>query len=564
MSTATERHAENHEPATVPQARLCADASELKPALKEFEHAFSQAFSVVNAETGELVYGAASGLHCDLYERLAVLAEISRRDQPEIIEDVSPLLLLACPLGALGKGSPLVAVSIFVYAEAREVADIADAARVLGVDAQRAWKWTQSREIWSPRTLMRLAEATLQSLAQRRQLAILRSEADEAIAHAKETYVELGLLHRLTRHLHISDSEAQLWSNALEWLAEVVPAQCLAVVANHAAADFAGQLDANDGVIFTGRCPVRQSDLSEFVHRLGPEAAKRTLVFNRAETSLPTWTYPLVRELVCVPLDQGDRSLGWLLALNHKGDENGKVCEFGSVETRLLDSIGTILSIHSSNRDRFRKQTDLFSSSVRALTSAIDAKDRYTSGHSDRVARVSVCLGEQLGLSQDELDTLYLGGLLHDIGKIGIDDHVLNKPGTLTDDEFEHIKQHPQFGYDILKSVRQLDEILPVVLHHHESWDGRGYPHGLKGSETPFLARIVAVADAFDAMGSDRPYRKGMPEEKLDRILRDGAGKQWDAEVIEAFFAVRQQIREIAVGESEAEPRSLDAARWVI
>ena len=545
-------------------SKLCADASELKPALEEFEWAFGQAFTVVNAETGELVYGAPSGLFFDLYDRLPLLAEVARRGKPEIVEDESPLMLLAAPLGALGKGLPLVAVALFVQQQVNKVEEAASAAKLFGLDAERTLRWIQQMEVWSPRVLMRLAEATLQSLAQRRQVSILRNEASQAIAHARETYVELGLLHRVTRHLHIAEDEAKLWGNVLGWLADAVPAQCLAVVANRAAADaFALQVGTPNGILLKGECPVDPDALSQFPHRLGPEPAKRTLVFNRAETSLPTWGYPTVRELICVPMEQGGRALGWLLALNHTGDDSGQICEFGSVETRLLDSIGTIFSIHSSNLDRFRKSADLFASSVRAMTTAIDAKDRYTSGHSDRVARISVCLGERLGLSKKDLDTIYLGGLLHDIGKIGIDDNVLNKPGALTKEEFDHIKQHPQFGYDILKGVQQLDAILPVVLHHHESWDGSGYPHGLTGPETPLLARIVAVADAFDAMGSDRPYRKGMPSEKLDQILRDGAGQQWDAEVVDAFFAARDQITIIAGSETSPEPRSLDATRWV-
>jgi HD-GYP domain-containing protein (c-di-GMP phosphodiesterase class II) len=136
--------------------------------------------------------------------------------------------------------------------------------------------------------------------------------------------------------------------------------------------------------------------------------------------------------------------------------------------------------------------------------------------------------------------------LLHDVGKIGIDDEVLRKPGKLTEAEYEHIKSHAEIGFKILNDIKQLDEVLPVVLHHHEQWDGRGYPQGLAGESIPLLARIVAVADSFDAMGSDRPYRQGMSDEKLDAILRDGSGKQWDAQVVEAFFRARDAIREIA------------------
>jgi HD-GYP domain-containing protein (c-di-GMP phosphodiesterase class II) len=155
-----------------------------------------------------------------------------------------------------------------------------------------------------------------------------------------------------------------------------------------------------------------------------------------------------------------------------------------------------------------------------------------------------------------------LGGLLHDIGKIGIDDQVLNKPGALTPDEYEQIKRHPQLGYDILRGVRQLQKILPIVLHHHEAWDGSGYPHGLAGESTPLLARITATADAFDAMSSDRPYRRGMADEKIDVIMREGAGRQWDPDVIDAFFVCRDKIRRAAEN-VEIGSVPLDPLQWV-
>ncbi|HEX4412899.1 MAG TPA: HD-GYP domain-containing protein, partial [Lacipirellulaceae bacterium] len=252
----------------------------------------------------------------------------------------------------------------------------------------------------------------------------------------------------------------------------------------------------------------------------------------------------------------------WLLALNHTGagDITNSEGEFGTVEACLMASVATILGIHCGNIALYHEQSEFFSSVVRALTSAIDAKDPYTCGHSDRVARLSVALARQLGCDLDDLNTIYLSGLLHDIGKIGIDDNVLRKPGALTPAEFEHIKTHPELGCRILDGVKQLDKVMPVVRHHHEAWNGAGYPAGLKAEETPFLARIVAVADSIDAMSSDRPYRKGMSDEKLDAILRDGAGKQWDAKIVEAAFQVRDELRRI--GKDERHPLSLDVDNW--
>jgi HD-GYP domain-containing protein (c-di-GMP phosphodiesterase class II) len=150
--------------------------------------------------------------------------------------------------------------------------------------------------------------------------------------------------------------------------------------------------------------------------------------------------------------------------------------------------------------------------------------------------------------------------MLHDVGKIGVDDEVLRKPGKLTETEFEHIKTHTEIGYRILRDLKQMAPVLPVVLHHHESWDGRGYPCQLAGEQIPLFARIVAVADAYDAMASDRPYRRGMPDGQLDKILRQGQGRQWDGSVIEALFQVREEIREIS--RSEPIDASLDQVFW--
>ncbi len=145
-------------------------------------------------------------------------------------------------------------------------------------------------------------------------------------------------------------------------------------------------------------------------------------------------------------------------------------------------------------------------------------------------------LAASVGLPPDECETVYLSGLLHDLGKVGVADDVLLKPGQLTEEAFALIKEHPQRGYNLLKRLAPLKDMLPGVLHHHEAWDGSGYPHGLAGEEIPLIARLLAVADAFDAMTSNRPYRDGMPVEKARQILADGAGKFWDSKLVKQFL----------------------------
>jgi len=199
-------------------------------------------------------------------------------------------------------------------------------------------------------------------------------------------------------------------------------------------------------------------------------------------------------------------------------------------------------------RGRDEMNAQLVSSYFSTLAAALDARDPYTAGHSLRVARYSVVIGQRCGLPQDVVERLNKSALLHDIGKIGIRDDVLFKEGRLTDAEFEQIKQHPVLGEAILKEIQPAETmapLLPGVRSHHERFDGRGYPDGLAGEAIPLFGRIIAVADAYDAMTSDRPYRKGMQVEKALSILEEGSGTQWDPQFAGIFI---RWVREEAGG----------------
>ena len=178
---------------------------------------------------------------------------------------------------------------------------------------------------------------------------------------------------------------------------------------------------------------------------------------------------------------------------------------------------------------------DLFLGSIRMLAAAIDEKDPYTRGHSGRVAKYSILIAQQLGLSSSELEKIRISALLHDVGKIGVDDRVLKKPGALTAEEFDLMKQHPLKGANIMRPVSQLKEMLPGIELHHEHVDGGGYPHGLQGDEIPLMARIIAVADTLDAMTTNRPYQTAMDLEfAMNRIL-ELANTKFDAAVVDAL-----------------------------
>jgi diguanylate cyclase (GGDEF)-like protein len=170
-----------------------------------------------------------------------------------------------------------------------------------------------------------------------------------------------------------------------------------------------------------------------------------------------------------------------------------------------------------------------------ALVTAVDKRDRYTRKHSEEVTDYSLMIARELGLSEETMRTLRIAGLLHDLGKIAIPDAILRKPGALTDEEFDVMKQHPVLGFLIVSAIPSLAETLPGIRHHHERWDGRGYPDQLAGEEIPLLGRLMAVPDAFSAMTTDRPYRKGLPVSEAIKRLREGVGTQFDPAMVVAF-----------------------------
>jgi HD-GYP domain-containing protein (c-di-GMP phosphodiesterase class II) len=226
---------------------------------------------------------------------------------------------------------------------------------------------------------------------------------------------------------------------------------------------------------------------------------------------------------------------------------------FGRSDILALTPFAALFGLHAGASRRYHDLKELLVGMTRSLTSAIDAKDAYTFGHSERVGRIAVELGRELNLTEDEVSDLYLVGLMHDIGKIGIRDAVLCKREPLTAEEVEHLKQHVTIGHAIVADLHPIRHLLPGILYHHERHDGAGYPEGLKGEAIPLIARILAVADAYDAMTTTRPYRNAMTHERAGEILKEGAGTQWDRQIVEAFFRCREKvfvIRQRGVGDS--------------
>lgn len=227
----------------------------------------------------------------------------------------------------------------------------------------------------------------------------------------------------------------------------------------------------------------------------------------------------------------------WVVALNFQGHRY-----FRKDDLKIAMLIRRLFRNQRRQTLAREKLTHAMLGVVRGLNEAISAKCPFTSGHSERVARMAVCLGRQMGLSAAVLSDLYLAGLLHDVGKIGIRDSVLQKQAALTDEEYAHIREHPVIGDTIVSRIQNLAHLRPGVRNHHERFDGLGYPDGLVGNAIPLLARILSIVDACDAMMSPRPYRPGLPTEQVDAILTAGAGTQWDPQLVEHFMACRKEL----------------------
>lgn len=205
---------------------------------------------------------------------------------------------------------------------------------------------------------------------------------------------------------------------------------------------------------------------------------------------------------------------------------------------KSIKQMNEIKKINEELTDTNEKLEKSYLESIETLRYTVEAKDTYTKGHSDRVSAYSVLLGKHLNLPEDQLNTLRIGGLFHDIGKMGVPDSILQKDTKLTEDEYSEIKNHPSIGAHILSTASIFHDLLPIVKHHHERYDGRGYPSRLAGEDIPYLARITAVADSFDAMTSKRTYRDALPTEKVISELENGKGTQFDPHIADVFLDI--------------------------
>ncbi len=245
----------------------------------------------------------------------------------------------------------------------------------------------------------------------------------------------------------------------------------------------------------------------------------------------------ITKTMLCLPVMIKNRLLGVIQAINKRDGF------FNEYDMELLNALSSQVAVAIENARLYEELKQTFYEIVFALADTIEKRDPYTAGHTKRVMDYSVATGVEMGLGKEELEKLKLAAILHDIGKIGIRDAILLKTERLTDEEYRIIQNHVIYGAEILQHVKQLKDIIPGVKYHHEKFDGSGYPEGLKQQEIPLIARIIAVADTFDAMTTDRPYRKGLSVETAIEELKNKAKTQFDPAVVEAFLKALNKVR---------------------
>jgi HD-GYP domain-containing protein (c-di-GMP phosphodiesterase class II) len=354
----------------------------------------------------------------------------------------------------------------------------------------------------------------------------LDKSCSEFSVRLSQSFEEMNLTFRMARILHRTQDPAGVMRDICDDLRETLPFPWLAV-------QFLGGKpvvpDLSDRFILSGRSPVPELALREQMAALLAES-DAPVVRRPDDCRLAELTGS---ELMVQEVRHENRKIAVIVT----GNKSGPDPDISSNETQPLAAAAGFLGLFHENVSRFAGQRAMFMGTLKALTAAVDAKDPYTRGHSERVGLLASQMAGSLGMTPADTETYNIAGLVHDIGKIGVPEAVLRKPGRLTDDEFAQIKKHPETGFGILKDIEALAAINPGVLSHHERWDGHGYPHQLAGQEIPQIARVLALADTFDAMSSNRSYRDGMPRSKVLAEIARSAGSQFDPRL--ASFFVR-------------------------
>ena len=340
-------------------------------------------------------------------------------------------------------------------------------------------------------------------------LQTVESKIEQTIFQMKEKVRQLECLTQFSSSLNASLNLQEVGVNAVQAIQQLLNCKNASILSFH-------------------------SQKKEWVDLVSEKAFPMTInkawkrAYEQKASVLQNENKPTQSNYIVVPLLRKNEFMGLLEAKNKKET-------FTEEDLLLLQTLGHQVVIALENALLYHRLKKSFFDTVQALAEAIDKKDHYTGGHIKRVVHFSVCIAKHIPLDEEEIDRVRLAAILHDVGKIGIEDHILKKPAPLDLYEWPLMKKHPELGYQIMKQVEGLEDVIEGMRFHHERWDGKGYPMGLKGEEIPLIARIISVGDTYDAMVSKRPYKNGMhPEKAYDEIVRH-AGTQFCPKVVEAF-----------------------------
>ncbi len=378
-----------------------------------------------------------------------------------------------------------------------------------------------------------------------------KTKAEEQIemvsTELARVYEELVLLHRISTNMRVTEADSNFLQMACDSLTEIILVEGIAILLEKNI-DNEQQLVISAG---SGLIDIDEETAAVLHSRLTDEinSGKEALLDSEVDSPF-RYSWPdNIKNIIAVPLcvkekaeshiagrvRNGSYIIGLMVAINRIGKQ-----DFDSTDVKLFNSVASGCAVFIENGRLFKDLKELFIGSLKALTSSIDAKDKYTHGHSERVAFISRWIAERLSgqesLEEEKIHEIYLAGLLHDIGKIGIDETVLRKKGRLTEEEYSRIKVHPSIGAGILREIKQMRDIVPGVLSHHERVDGKGYPNGLVGDQIPLTGKIVGLADCFDAMTSKRTYRDAMTVEQAVAEIEKGLGTQFDEKIGRVFL----------------------------
>ncbi len=342
-------------------------------------------------------------------------------------------------------------------------------------------------------------------------------------------YEEITLLHRMSEGMCVTQRPEDFFADLCEDIHDVLEAQQFMVLLGP------GQEDQGEVrlVASYGDLYLSGDQISLIWNRTTSHSNPLSNVLIDSNVDGPyLYEWPKqINNILAVSIQRDDKILGVLVAINKTS-----ATDFDSNDLKMMISLANQGGIYLENFKLYHDLQDLMFGVLRALTSSIDAKDPYTCGHSERVALISKWLAEKMGLDAKAVQETYLGGLLHDVGKIGISEAVLTKDGKLTDEEFREIQKHPQIGADILKEIKPLAEVNRAVLTHHERLDGRGYPNNLTEESIPQIGKIVGLADSFDAMISERVYRQAMTVQQALEEIKRCRGTHFDTEMADLLI----------------------------